>query len=131
MVSIHDTYEYHNYINSAPPVKEFKIRPNTILDYIHKNHPDQYKFIEDRRHVLNNLNNLHVKYTVFLPMSDEHFDFDRYTYRGVVNMGTNFIVSSVNGHELKKTDNHVNSSQILVKDIKLKNGCINIIKNVF
>ena len=64
-------------------------------------------------------------------MSDEHFDFDRYTYRGVVNMGTNFIVSSVNGHELKKTDNHVNSSQILVKDIKLKNGCINIIKNVF
>lgn len=131
MVSIHDTYEYHNYINSAPPVNTFKINPNTILDYIHKNHYDQYKFMEGRRHVLNNLNNLHVKYTVFLPMSDDHFDFDRYTYRGVVNMSTNFIVSSVNGHELKKTNNHVNSSKILVKDIKLKNGSINIIKNIF
>lgn len=146
MVSIHDTHEFHNYINSPPPLPEFKIHPNTILDYLKSNHETQYNLIKDNKSVVQSLNNVHLKFTLFLPMINEEFafkdyiyrrvvdmstDFKDYIYRGVVDMSTDFKVTSMNGKPIKKLKNTVNNKQILVKDIKLRNGSIHIIKNKF
>lgn len=131
MVSIHDTHEFHNYINSPPPLPEFKIHPNTILDYLKNNHETQYDFIKDNKSVIQSLNNVHLKFTLFLPMINEEYDFKDHMYRGVVDMSTDFKVTSMNGKPIKKLKNDVNNKQILVKDIKLRNGSIHIIKNKF
>lgn len=147
MVSIHDTSKFHNYINSPPPLPEFQVIPNTILDFLQRNHPNQFELIRSSKLLTNALNNSQLKYTLFLPMEYENvdsekyvyrksmgyddIDFERYVYRGSVDMSTDFQVTSINGYIIKKSKNQVNTSDILVKEINLINGTIHIIKNKF
>ena len=126
MVSIHDTHEFHNYINSPPPPPEFEISPNTILDYLQKNHPIQYSLIENSKLITRTLNNTQLKYTLFLPMDTEEIDFERHLYRGMLDMSTDFQISSINGNIIQKSKNLVNNRQILVNGINLVNGTIHI-----
>jgi hypothetical protein len=132
MVSIHNTSEFHNYINNLPTQSEPDTHLNTMLDYIQKNHSNEYSNLIQNNIVLTNkLNNKYVKHTVFLPMnSDDTINLVDYIYKGVFSLD-NYKITSLSGKELNVMNNKVNDVDIIVKDIELMNGKIHIIKNKF
>ena len=73
MVSIHNTHEFHNYINSLP-TQTIQTNPNTILSYIQTNYPEIYNNINKLHSIRNKLNNKLFKYTLFLPTSNTTFN---------------------------------------------------------
>lgn len=132
MVSIHNTSEFHNYINNLPTQSEPSTHPNTILDYIQKNHSSEYSnLIQNNQVLTNKLNNKYVKHTVFLPMnSDDTINLIDYIYEGVFSVN-NYRMLSLSNTEIDVINNKVNGVDIIVKDIELMNGKIHIIKNKF
>lgn len=132
MVSIHNTIEFHNYINNIPIQSEPSTHSDTILDYIQKNHSSEYSnLIQNNQVLTNKLNNKYVKHTVFLPMnSDDTINLIDYIYEGVFSVD-NYRMLSLSNTELNVLNNKVNDVDIIVKDIELMNGKIHIIKNKF
>lgn len=132
MVSIHDTSKYHNYLVGIKP-QEFVLHPNTILDYIHTNHPIIYNNISNNMSLFNKLNSLHLNYTFFMVIDEDvtsNMSLD-YLYNGHVNLDIHSMLVSESGKSITIMNNKVNGSDILFRNIKLQNGVINIIKKNF
>jgi len=129
MVSIHNTHEFHNYISSLP-VQEFKVNPNTILEYIKNTYPDAYSSISTKLYLRNKLNNLTFKYTVFFPTTD--FDYKNlldHIYKGemLLENGKQYILMSESGKRINIDDMNVNGKDTTIQNIKLGNGIIHIL----
>lgn len=129
MVSIHNTHEFHNYISSLP-VQEFKVNPNTILDYIQKNYSTIYNNIITKLYIRNKLNNPTFKYTLFLPTSN--FDYKnllKHVYKGeiLLESGKKFILMSESGERINVNGINVNDKNTTSQNIKLDNGIIHIL----
>lgn len=129
MVSIHNTHEFHNYISSLP-AQEFKVKPNTILDYIQKNYADAYSIISTKLYLRNKLNNPTFKYTLFFPTTD--FDYKNlldHIYKGEVLLKSTqqYILMSESGQRINIDGMKVNGKDTTNQNIQLGNGIIHIL----
>ena len=128
MVSVHNTINYHNHIYNFPEDK-FNINENTIFDYISKQHPDILSNINNNRKLKDVLNSLGVKYTLFISINNDIDNLHDYLFKGsiILDETDQFILDNLNHKRYEIINKNINDRNILVSNIKCKNGILHII----
>ena len=128
MVSVHNTINYHNHIYNFPEDK-FNINENTIFDYISKQHPDILSNINNNRKLKDVLNSLGVKYTLFISINNDIDNLHDYLFKGsiILNDTNQYILDNLNHKRYEIINKNINDRNILVSNIKCKNGILHII----
>ena len=128
MVSVHNTINYHNHIYNFPEDK-FNINENTIFDYISKQHPDILSNINNNRKLKDVLNSLGVKYTLFISINNDIDNLHDYLFKGsiILDDTDQFILDNLNHKRYEIINKNINDRNILVSNIKCKNGILHII----
>tara|TARA_B100001248_G_scaffold258612_1_gene243100 strand:- start:146 stop:532 length:387 start_codon:yes stop_codon:yes gene_type:complete len=127
MVSVHNTINFHNHIYEFPEEK-FEVNENTIYDYINKEHPEIIEKINNERKLKEVLNSLGVKYTLFISINNTIENLYEYLFKGNIHLNNNdYIIDNLNNKRYEIINNKMNDREILVKNIKLKNGILHIL----
>tara|TARA_A100001015_G_C14331408_1_gene459463 strand:+ start:38 stop:427 length:390 start_codon:yes stop_codon:yes gene_type:complete len=128
MVSVHNTINYHNHIYNFPE-DTFNINENTIFDYISKQHPDILSNINNNRKLKDVLNSLGVKYTLFISINNDIDNLHDYLFKGsiILDDTDQFILDNLNHKRYEIINKNINDRNILVSNIKCKNGILHII----
>jgi hypothetical protein len=128
MVSVHNTINYHNHIYEFPEEK-FIINNNTIYDYINKEHSNIIQNINNNRKLKDVLNSVGVKYTFFISINDNIDDLYDFLFRGeiIIDNDSELILDNLNHKRLIIENKQIDGNNIVITNIKLKNGILHIL----